>query len=88
MKAVYKVIAEINRIQAFNCPTLIIQRWIRGHLIRKSYGCVALFTLFVNYEVFIYKPQCLQLRFNSALSVFLLQGSRNVLKNQLFAPKI
>ncbi|KAI7798040.1 putative leucine-rich repeat and IQ domain-containing protein 3 [Triplophysa rosa] len=38
MKAVYKVFAEINRIQAFYCPTLIIQRWIRGHLIRKRLG--------------------------------------------------
>ncbi|XP_051509948.1 leucine-rich repeat and IQ domain-containing protein 3-like [Myxocyprinus asiaticus] len=38
MKAVYKIIAEINRIQAIYSPTLIIQRWIRGHLIRKSLG--------------------------------------------------
>ncbi|XP_056585814.1 leucine-rich repeat and IQ domain-containing protein 3 isoform X2 [Triplophysa dalaica] len=38
IKAVYRVFAEINRIQAFYCPTLIIQRWIRGHLIRKSLG--------------------------------------------------
>ncbi|XDV49271.1 hypothetical protein PO909_018553 [Leuciscus waleckii] len=38
MKAVYKIITEINRIQAFYSPTLIVQRWIRGHLIRKSLG--------------------------------------------------
>nr|XP_055023693.1 leucine-rich repeat and IQ domain-containing protein 3 isoform X3 [Misgurnus anguillicaudatus] len=38
LKAVYKLIAEINRIQAFCCPTLIIQRWIRGYLIRKHLG--------------------------------------------------
>ncbi|XP_051759155.1 leucine-rich repeat and IQ domain-containing protein 3 isoform X6 [Ctenopharyngodon idella] len=38
MKAVYKIISEINRIQAIYSPTLIIQRWIRGHLIRKSLG--------------------------------------------------
>ncbi|KAK9970851.1 hypothetical protein ABG768_026757 [Culter alburnus] len=38
MKAVYKIITEINRIQAVYSPTLIIQRWIRGHLIRKSLG--------------------------------------------------
>ncbi|XP_016301700.1 leucine-rich repeat and IQ domain-containing protein 3-like isoform X2 [Sinocyclocheilus anshuiensis] len=38
MKATYKIISEINRIQAVYSPTLIIQRWIRGHLIRKSLG--------------------------------------------------
>lgn len=38
MKAVYKIITEINRIQAFYSPTLIIQRWIRGHFVRKSLG--------------------------------------------------
>lgn len=38
MKATYKIISEINRIQAVYSPTLIIQRWIRGHLIRKSIG--------------------------------------------------
>ncbi|XP_016084665.1 leucine-rich repeat and IQ domain-containing protein 3-like isoform X3 [Sinocyclocheilus grahami] len=38
MKATYNIISEINRIQAFYSPTLIIQRWIRGHLIRKSLG--------------------------------------------------
>ncbi|XP_065104078.1 uncharacterized protein lrriq3 [Paramisgurnus dabryanus] len=38
LKAAYKLIAEINRIQAFCCPTLIIQRWIRGYLIRKHLG--------------------------------------------------
>ncbi|KAI2661801.1 Leucine-rich repeat and IQ domain-containing protein 3 [Labeo rohita] len=29
MKVAYKIISEINRIQAFYSPTLIIQRWIR-----------------------------------------------------------
>ncbi|KAF4110140.1 hypothetical protein G5714_009392 [Onychostoma macrolepis] len=38
MKATYKIISDINRIQAVYSPTLIIQRWIRGHLIRKSLG--------------------------------------------------
>ncbi|XP_067268826.1 leucine-rich repeat and IQ domain-containing protein 3 [Pseudorasbora parva] len=38
MKAVYKKIAEINRIHAVYSPTLIIQRWIRGHFVRKSFG--------------------------------------------------
>ncbi|XP_043102944.1 leucine-rich repeat and IQ domain-containing protein 3 [Puntigrus tetrazona] len=38
MKVAYKIISEINRIQAFYSPTLIIQRWIRGHLIRKRLG--------------------------------------------------
>ncbi|TRY83214.1 hypothetical protein DNTS_014149 [Danionella cerebrum] len=38
MKAVCQIIAVINRIQAFHSPTLVIQRWIRGHLIRKHLG--------------------------------------------------
>ncbi|XP_001340019.5 leucine-rich repeat and IQ domain-containing protein 3 isoform X1 [Danio rerio] len=38
MKVMYKIITEINRIQAFYSPTLIIQRWIRGYLIRRSLG--------------------------------------------------
>ncbi|KAL1270098.1 hypothetical protein QQF64_032387 [Cirrhinus molitorella] len=38
MKVACKIISEINRIQAFYSPTLIIQRWIRGYLIRKSLG--------------------------------------------------
>ncbi|KAI4872313.1 hypothetical protein NFI96_027746 [Prochilodus magdalenae] len=38
MKTVQGVIAVINRIQAHFCPILIIQKWIRGHLSRKSLG--------------------------------------------------
>ncbi|XP_073675955.1 uncharacterized protein lrriq3 [Garra rufa] len=38
MKVAYKIISEINRIQAFYSPTLIIQRWLRGYLIRRSLG--------------------------------------------------
>ncbi|XP_071764647.2 uncharacterized protein lrriq3 [Centroberyx gerrardi] len=40
MRSVQEAISEINRIQAIYSPTLIIQRWIRGHLKRKSLGLV------------------------------------------------
>ncbi|XP_071200514.1 leucine-rich repeat and IQ domain-containing protein 3 [Salvelinus alpinus] len=40
MRAIHKIISEVNRIQSVYSPTLIIQRWIRGHLTRKSLGLV------------------------------------------------
>ncbi|XP_041967552.1 leucine-rich repeat and IQ domain-containing protein 3 isoform X1 [Alosa sapidissima] len=38
MKLVMKTISKINQIQAHYSPTLIIQKWFRGHLTRKSLG--------------------------------------------------
>ncbi|XP_062412078.1 leucine-rich repeat and IQ domain-containing protein 3 isoform X2 [Sardina pilchardus] len=38
MKLVMKTISKINQIQAHYSPTLIIQRWFRGYLTRKSLG--------------------------------------------------
>ncbi|XP_017573289.1 leucine-rich repeat and IQ domain-containing protein 3 [Pygocentrus nattereri] len=38
MKALQGMIAVINQIQANYCPILIIQKWIRGHLTRRSLG--------------------------------------------------
>ncbi|KAG7332845.1 hypothetical protein KOW79_004679 [Hemibagrus wyckioides] len=38
VKALRGIISEINRIQASLSPTLIIQKWIRGHLTRKHLG--------------------------------------------------
>lgn len=38
MRAIHKIISEVNRIQSVYSPTLIIQRWIRGHLTRKRLG--------------------------------------------------
>eukprot|EP00063_Salmo_salar_P030157 XP_014004992.1 PREDICTED: leucine-rich repeat and IQ domain-containing protein 3 isoform X1 [Salmo salar] len=40
MRAIHKIISEVNRIQSVYSPTLIIQRWIRGHLTRKRLGLV------------------------------------------------
>ncbi|XP_031430340.1 leucine-rich repeat and IQ domain-containing protein 3 isoform X2 [Clupea harengus] len=36
MKLVVKIISKINQIQAMYSPTLVIQKWIRGHLTRKT----------------------------------------------------
>ncbi|KAK3540535.1 hypothetical protein QTP70_034089 [Hemibagrus guttatus] len=38
VKALRGIISEINRVQASFSPTLIIQKWIRGHLTRKHLG--------------------------------------------------
>ncbi|KAL2089959.1 hypothetical protein ACEWY4_014647 [Coilia grayii] len=38
MMLVMQIMSKINQIQAIYSPTLIIQRWIRGHLVRKSLG--------------------------------------------------
>ncbi|XP_047655712.1 leucine-rich repeat and IQ domain-containing protein 3 isoform X1 [Tachysurus fulvidraco] len=38
IKALHRIISEINRVQASFSPTLIIQKWIRGHLTRKHLG--------------------------------------------------
>lgn len=35
MKDIRLVISRINEILAHNSPVLIVQRWIRGYLVRK-----------------------------------------------------
>lgn len=42
------VISKINEIMAHNSPVLIVQRWIRGFLVRKSLRYV-LFSLLFEY---------------------------------------
>ncbi|KAJ7993548.1 hypothetical protein DPEC_G00273550 [Dallia pectoralis] len=40
MRAVHKIISQVNKILAVYSPTLTIQRWIRGYLTRKHLGLV------------------------------------------------
>ena len=35
--SVYKLVSLVNKVQAKNCPVLIIQRLIRGYLTRQLY---------------------------------------------------
>uniref|UniRef100_A0A8C8GF96 Leucine rich repeats and IQ motif containing 3 n=1 Tax=Oncorhynchus tshawytscha TaxID=74940 RepID=A0A8C8GF96_ONCTS len=64
MRAIHKIISEVNRIQSVYSPTLIIQRWIRGHLTRKSSLTAHNHLSFLMYSV----SWC----FTEMLSVFIL----------------
>ncbi|KAG9470661.1 hypothetical protein GDO78_017049 [Eleutherodactylus coqui] len=40
MKALNEIIRKINRVLATSSPVLIVQKWIRGYLVRRRMGLI------------------------------------------------